>query len=467
MQTSTHAMPSGDGIRSMTGQPVRRQGRFILLATILLLASPAASQELDETWTLTVNGQSIQANPDGSFKIPNISAADSFGPGGPGTRPDFLSDDFLRLIGTRTVDGATEYVFSQPFQISQGQSFTIGNLTFTDFPPPLPEKIRIEAASQVLGIGDTTQLTVIATLADGSTKDVTLRSMWTIYRTSNPQIASIGDDGLVSAHSVGTAFITAVNEGATAVQRILVAELVVLTDVEGIAQLEDGSPGVGCSAMTDLGHAAVLDADGFFLFPDVEVPSEGAVTVTVTCDGGSETVGGSSGPVSIVPGGITDVGIIILTPRIQISINFDAGSGTPPSYFESGLTVTSLQTHLHFSGGALRNHTGCCSTPYEFTFGGAPFSVVSLDVVSGSQSFVSAEGATEVTAGLGTHTFPLTGWQDITSFRWNATGSSIIDNLVILAQPGSVASAQSTAAAGSAVPSNDAGEPIDDDFLLP
>jgi hypothetical protein len=55
-------------------------------------------------------------NPDGTFRIPNISAADEFGPGGPGTRPDFVSDDFVRLTGFSDAGGTTTYCFSEPFE---------------------------------------------------------------------------------------------------------------------------------------------------------------------------------------------------------------------------------------------------------------------------------------------------------------------------------------------------------------
>ena len=41
----------------------------------------------------------------------------------------------------------------------------------------------------------------------------------------------------------------------------------------------------------------------------------------------------------------------------------------------------------------------------------------------------------ETVIGLGEHTFPSAGWQNITSFQWDATGSMIIDNLLIEAQP--------------------------------
>ncbi len=72
----------------------------IAWVALLGMALSAHAQSLDESWTLTVNGQTVVANPDGSFLIPNISAADSFGPAGPGSRPDFLSDDFYGTLLT-------------------------------------------------------------------------------------------------------------------------------------------------------------------------------------------------------------------------------------------------------------------------------------------------------------------------------------------------------------------------------
>ena len=69
----------------------------------------------------------------------------------------------------------------------------------------------------------------------------------------------------------------------------------------------------------------------------------------------------------------------------------------------------------------------------------------------------------EIVAGVGPHTFPVAGWEDITSFRWNATGRMAIDHLVILVQPGSGGSIQGLA--GGTI--SDVTVPIDDDLPLP
>ena len=60
---------------------------------------------LDETWTFSMGGRSVQANTDGSFLIPNISVPD--------TAPtDLLGDDVVRLVGITTSGGKPRYVFS-------------------------------------------------------------------------------------------------------------------------------------------------------------------------------------------------------------------------------------------------------------------------------------------------------------------------------------------------------------------
>ncbi len=133
----------------------------------------------------------------------------------------------------------------------------------------------------------------------------------------------------------------------------------------------------------------------------------------------------------IVPGS-GNVTVEVGTSDIR-TITFNAGAGSPPSYTESGLTVTSLQSHLHFSSGRLSNHGGCCSTPYEFDAGGTPFSVISFDVLSafGTNTLTSSSGAVETITGPGLVTLPSAGWTNITSFQMATTSSSLIDNLVV------------------------------------
>ncbi len=82
---------------------------------------------------------------------------------------------------------------------------------------------------------------------------------------------------------------------------------------------------------------------------------ESTATVTVTVAGLAESLISDSGVVNEVMG-------------------FDSLTGAPGGYTEDHMTVTSLYpggAHIHDSGDDIMNHSGCCSTPYEFTYNNA------------------------------------------------------------------------------------------------
>ena len=299
---------------------MRNRIQLIILAAItaiIFISSQNTFAQLDETWTITVNGQTVQVNPDGSFRTPNISAADQFGLGGPGTIPDFLSDDFLRAIAIRTFNGITQYAFSEPFQIENGETFIIGDLTITNFPPPFPQSISITANPAVLtAIDQTTQLTVTGNLTNGTTADITQRAKWTIYRTSNSEIATVGQDGLVTAKGSGMAFITAINEGATAVVKITVVPGDPLTIVEGFVQFDDGTSVVGADVnIQPVDLSVSTGVDGFFQVANVPTES-GTISVRATKSTLDEFFLGSKQITTFIQGGITDAGITTLKKAI-------------------------------------------------------------------------------------------------------------------------------------------------------
>ncbi len=315
---------------------------------VLVVPVVAHAQALDETWTVTVNGQTVQVNADGTFRIPNIAAPDQFGAGGPGSRPDFLSDDFVRVFGVSTAGGTTRYAFSEPFQFRAGQTFVIGDLIITDTPPPFPESISIGADSPLLPVGETTQLTVIGTLEDESTVDVTPRTTLTIYRTSNPATATVGQNGLVTGVSAGLAFITATNEGATSVKRITVTQAIRTTTIEGFARLEDGSALAGASITTTFGGSATSGADGGFSIPGFSTPSE-AETILVRAfaqiDG--DDYRGTSEMVSVIPDGVTDAGFVVL--RLVVA-DFEEDFGTTLFHSDDSSIAVNLGFEFPFYG---------------------------------------------------------------------------------------------------------------------
>ncbi|MCH8146994.1 MAG: Ig-like domain-containing protein [Planctomycetes bacterium] len=287
---------------------------------MVLARNQASFAQLDESWTVTVNGQTVQVEPDGSFRIPNVAAPDLFGPDGPGSARDFLSDDFIRVVATSTFNGITRYAFGECFQIRQGETFTVEDLTVKDF-PPVPVSLSIAPDTPTLtAIGETTQIRVTGTLLDGTTQDLTQRNSCTIYRTSNPAIATVAADGLVTAVSAGPVFIVATNGGATAVARLQVAPGDPLTTLEGFVQFEDGIPAQGATVEIDLSpEIRMTDASGHFSFSGI--PSLlSPVVLSATLQVGADAFLGTTGSIALVPGGLTDAGVISL-------IGQDAGAG--------------------------------------------------------------------------------------------------------------------------------------------
>lgn len=308
-------LPKGEGRGEGKGNVVHPAISSVCTALLFLVAinailPRASAQQLDETWTVTVGTQVVQVNPDGTFRIPNIPAPDQFGPEGPGSRPDFLSDDFLRVTGFSTVNGKTRYAFSDPFQIKQGETFRVQNLTFTDLPPPLTSSIAVDVETPALTqIGQTTQLKVTAALADGSSKDVTPRTGWTVYRISNTNVATVGRDGLVTAVGRGMAFITVVNEGTTAVAQVDVSPGDELTTVSGFVQRVDGSPVVGIPvSLVGVSGAAVTQPNGSYDIPGVATGFGISGAVAISNEG--ESVFGFVGELEPIGSGITDGGVI-------------------------------------------------------------------------------------------------------------------------------------------------------------
>ncbi|MBI2422816.1 MAG: Ig-like domain-containing protein [Candidatus Hydrogenedentes bacterium] len=300
----------------------------------------------DETWLFEINGQTVQAGPGGAFRISNITAPDDFGEEGQGSPRDGLSDAFLRVTGTSVAGGQTRYAYSNPFQIDQNQGLVIPNLMMSDTPPPVPSRITLQAPVSLIMSGATLQLGLTATLPDGSTTDASSRAQFSTYISSNPAIASVNLNGLVTGNGSGTAFITATNEGATAVAQIQVSAVVSTITVQGYVQLPDGSPVANAVVTTFFGESTTTDANGFFSF-EVNVPAGvSTVAIRVRFEMGELVFSGGTS-VDTSEEGSSDAGIILLEPGdssgrefvVVFETNFD-NLGLIPTLFISGESAT-------------------------------------------------------------------------------------------------------------------------------
>src|SRR5690606_22083924 len=255
---------------------------------------------------VNVGGRTVEADADGSFRIPNIAVVDR-------SPVDFIGDDFLRLTGVRETPAGTLYALSDVFQVSAGEVLTIPEVTITTTPPPFPTALEVIAPERLLRPAESTQLTVTGTLGDGSTIDLTARESWTVYRTSNPRVATVGLDGLVTATGIGRVFITAVNEGATAVARIEVVEDRVSITITGRVKDEDGSPVAGATITSSAGGEVSSGADGLFSL-SVEAGLGLPLSIFASFETEEESLSGTTTTGPILEGGIIDVGTLVLRP---------------------------------------------------------------------------------------------------------------------------------------------------------
>ncbi|MBI5192337.1 MAG: hypothetical protein HZA08_02715 [Nitrospirae bacterium] len=173
---------------------------FSILLPMLVLAGYAVSHAaLNENCTVSVLNRTAQVKPDGSWVIPNV--------------PSNMGK--VRVRATCVENGVTRSGQSDWVIIPPNGSITVGDIPLDVF-DPVPSAVSIASPStpdKILNpIGTTAQLVVTATYPDGSTKNITLGSKGTVYGTTNVNIATVSDNGLVTATGTGKVIISASNE---------------------------------------------------------------------------------------------------------------------------------------------------------------------------------------------------------------------------------------------------------------
>ena len=155
---------------------------------------------LDINWTVHARGQKAAQISSGAFTVANIPPGDAF-----------------LIIGYNTAGLSNLYAFSEYLELPSAQIITLTNLTFTNEPPRMPESLEFVVSNRTVRAVEALPLTVMARFADGSVEDVTAGARYTYYRVSNPNVASVSKDGVVTGLFPGLVYVTAVNQGVTAV----------------------------------------------------------------------------------------------------------------------------------------------------------------------------------------------------------------------------------------------------------
>lgn len=203
----------------------------------------AAYGQLNENCVVSILNRSTQVRPNGTWVVPNIPAG--FGP--------------VRARATCLQNGVT--------RSGQSAFFVIPPNGSVDVPPivlgavtPVPTGINVTASVAVLTqAGATTQLTVTADYAGGTTADVTGPNTGTTYRSSNQMIATASANGLVTARTSGNAVIQATNEGRSGFISIAV---VLSADSDGDGIPDDVELKFGLNPNNSVDALEDLDRDG-------------------------------------------------------------------------------------------------------------------------------------------------------------------------------------------------------------
>jgi hypothetical protein len=170
-------------------------------AIILLDCHQACFAQLSENCTVSVLNRNVPVNPDGTWVLANIPA--NFGR--------------VRARANCVVNGVTTTGESDFFLVPVNGSVTLIPITLGSS-TPIPVSLALTSPqSQLTAVGATVQLQASASFAVGPVKDVTAANSGTDYTISNPAIATITADGLVTAVSSGTVVIQASNEGTSGI----------------------------------------------------------------------------------------------------------------------------------------------------------------------------------------------------------------------------------------------------------
>jgi hypothetical protein len=171
--------------------------RLMMLLPVWGAAGPTVFAQLNPNCVVSVLNRTVQVSADGTWVLPNIPAG--FG--------------LVRARATCVNNGVTTSGQSALFTIAANRMNAIPPITLGPT-TPIPNLLTITASLATLTQpGQTAQLTVTATYADNSTKNVTPASTGTQYIVSNTNIATVSANGVVTAVSSGTVLIQAVNEG--------------------------------------------------------------------------------------------------------------------------------------------------------------------------------------------------------------------------------------------------------------
>ena len=235
-----------------TNETGSRFGWKTLLARIVVAAaalSPAlAAAQLNEHCVVSVLNRTVQVKPDGTWVLPNIPA--NFGS--------------VKARATCVENGITRSGESAAFTIPTNGSVNVPRIVL-GATTPIPSRVVLTAPTVRLTTpSQSVQIVVAATYPDGREANITASATGTQYLISNPALASITPDGVVTARQSGTVVVQAINEGTQGLLQITIA-LSGDSDGDGIPddiEVREGlNPSNPVDALEDPDHDGLTNRD--------------------------------------------------------------------------------------------------------------------------------------------------------------------------------------------------------------
>jgi hypothetical protein len=172
----------------------------------LVVTAAGSSAQLDQSCMVSALNRTAPVDANGIWVLNNV-------PVGSGQ---------IRVRATCVANGVTRSGQSSLITIPANGVVTVNDISFAQL-QPIPVQVALTAPVTSLStVGQQLQLAATATYPDGSQADVTVGTAGTGYRSSNPAIATVDANGLVTAVASGVALISALDEGALGVLRLQV-----------------------------------------------------------------------------------------------------------------------------------------------------------------------------------------------------------------------------------------------------
>ena len=178
---------------------MKKLNLVVLSLAAIASSLPSYAVELNEKCVVNILNRTIQVDQDGYWALPNV----------PSNMGRIRARATCQLDDGRTVSGQSDY-----FTVVQNGVVQVGDIQFENV-TPIPSDLNFSASTPISldTIGQTFQLTITASYANGSAQNVTAASTGINYGSTNSAIASVTENGLVTAHANGIALISARKDG--------------------------------------------------------------------------------------------------------------------------------------------------------------------------------------------------------------------------------------------------------------